>query len=112
MVDSDGDALGLRCWCGEEETVVADVLAVRGRSAEASATAALSLVLLFIIAAVWEVTYSPPYTISSRGMKFRTSRALLLFFKFVTFFPERSRSSRSVDIVVPSSYSISKISTA
>lgn len=43
MVDSDGDALGLRCWCGEEETVVADVLAVRGRSAEASATAAFEV---------------------------------------------------------------------
>jgi len=40
-----------------------------------------------------------------------TSRAILFFLKFVTFFPERSRSSRSVDIVVPISHDVSKFST-
>lgn len=42
-VDSDGEAIGFRCWCGEEETVVVDVFAVRGRSAEACATAAFEV---------------------------------------------------------------------
>jgi hypothetical protein len=34
-VDSEGDTTVLRCWFGDDETVVADVLAVRGRSAMA-----------------------------------------------------------------------------
>lgn len=34
-VDSDGEGFDFRCWFGDEETVVADVLAVRGRSADA-----------------------------------------------------------------------------
>lgn len=42
-VESDGDPPGLRSWCGEEETVVAAVLAVRGRSADACATAAFDV---------------------------------------------------------------------
>jgi hypothetical protein len=32
--------LGFRCWCGEEEAVVIEVLAVRGRSAVAWDTTA------------------------------------------------------------------------
>ena len=39
-VASEGAGLGLRCWFGEEETVVADVFAVRGRSPEAWETTA------------------------------------------------------------------------
>ena len=38
-VDSEGDGFDLRCWFGEEDTVVAEVLTVRGRSAEAEAEA-------------------------------------------------------------------------
>lgn len=34
-LDSEGDRLDFRCWFGEEDTVVAEVFAVRGRSAEA-----------------------------------------------------------------------------
>ena len=37
-----------------------------------------------------------------------TSRAILFFLKFVALFPECSRSSRSVDIVVPNSHYVSK----
>jgi hypothetical protein len=65
-------------------------------------TSNVVLVLLLTTAAIWEVTYSPPYTNSSRVQKI-TSRAILFFFKLISLFPERGRSSRSVDIVVPRS---------
>lgn len=43
-VDSDGDSFVLRCCLGDEETVVTEVLAVLGRSAEAFATTAPEVV--------------------------------------------------------------------
>ena len=66
------------------------------------------LVLLLTTAAIWEVTYSPPYTNSSRVSKNPKSCAILFFFKLVSFLPERGRSSRSVNIVVPNIYYVSK----
>jgi hypothetical protein len=39
-VESDGEGLDFRCWFGDDDTVVADVFAVRGRSAEACETIA------------------------------------------------------------------------
>jgi hypothetical protein len=39
-VDSDGDWFDFRCWFGDDDTVVAEVFAVRGRSADACETMA------------------------------------------------------------------------
>jgi hypothetical protein len=39
-VDSEGEGFDLRCWFGDEDTVVAEVFAVRGRSAVACETTA------------------------------------------------------------------------
>jgi hypothetical protein len=46
-VDSAGEGMGFRCWCGEDEAVVMEVFAVRGRSAVACDTTAPEVAGIF-----------------------------------------------------------------